>query len=220
MLCKLEWSWELRTWSHKMNLLDILSTSPHYFCWEWIGATRDNSNFDLRGLNGLMGWFFLFVMPWTWCELWWCRIYLCSLHSFPVFPDLLLKNCWCFLGESRPAQDQPSHINKNHIILRKNKAWASWAIQVKQVIQLTEQPHLIPLIPIVTNINVLLTIFIYCQERRLWELIKWSPKENALIFYHILSTHSLTKCIEISFWRICMWIWGHKGLCEQALVHL
>ena len=29
MLCKKEWSWELQTWSHKMNLLDILSTSPH-----------------------------------------------------------------------------------------------------------------------------------------------------------------------------------------------
>jgi len=28
MLCKTEWSWELGTWSHKMNLLDILSTSP------------------------------------------------------------------------------------------------------------------------------------------------------------------------------------------------
>ena len=47
MLCKTEWSWELRTWSHKMNLLDILSTSPHYFCRKWIGATNENSNFDL-----------------------------------------------------------------------------------------------------------------------------------------------------------------------------
>ena len=28
---------KLRTWSHEMNLLDILSTSPHYFCWKWIG---------------------------------------------------------------------------------------------------------------------------------------------------------------------------------------
>ena len=47
MLCKTEWSWELRTWSHKMNLLDILSTSPHYFCRKWTGVTNDNSNFDL-----------------------------------------------------------------------------------------------------------------------------------------------------------------------------
>ena len=30
-----------------MNLLDILSTSPHYFCRNWIGATNENSNFDL-----------------------------------------------------------------------------------------------------------------------------------------------------------------------------
>ena len=48
MLCKTEWSWELRTWSHKMNLLDILSTSPHYLCGKWIGTTNENSNFDLR----------------------------------------------------------------------------------------------------------------------------------------------------------------------------
>ena len=31
MLCKTEWSWELRTWSHKINNLDILSTSSLYF---------------------------------------------------------------------------------------------------------------------------------------------------------------------------------------------
>ena len=48
MLCKTEWSWELQTWSHKITLLDILSTSPHFFCRKWIGATNDNSNFDLR----------------------------------------------------------------------------------------------------------------------------------------------------------------------------
>ena len=46
MLCKTEWSWELRTWSHKMNLPDILSTSPHYFCGKWNGASNENSNFD------------------------------------------------------------------------------------------------------------------------------------------------------------------------------
>ena len=31
-----------------MNLLDILSTSPHYFGRKWIEATNENSNFDLR----------------------------------------------------------------------------------------------------------------------------------------------------------------------------
>ena len=30
MLCKTQWLWELQTRSHKTNLLDILSTSPHY----------------------------------------------------------------------------------------------------------------------------------------------------------------------------------------------
>ena len=31
-----------------MNLLDILSTSPHYFGRKLIGATNENSKFDLR----------------------------------------------------------------------------------------------------------------------------------------------------------------------------
>ena len=31
-----------------MNLLDILSTSPHYFFKKLIEATNENSNFDLR----------------------------------------------------------------------------------------------------------------------------------------------------------------------------
>ena len=47
MLCKAEWSWELQTWSHKMNLLDISLTSPHYFYGKWMGATNKNSNVDL-----------------------------------------------------------------------------------------------------------------------------------------------------------------------------
>ena len=48
LLYKTEWSWELRTLSHKMNLLDILSTSLHYFGGKWMVATNANSNFDLR----------------------------------------------------------------------------------------------------------------------------------------------------------------------------
>ena len=51
MLCETEWSWELQTWSHKTNLLDILSTSPHYFFRKWTLATKQNSNFDLRVLR-------------------------------------------------------------------------------------------------------------------------------------------------------------------------
>ena len=52
MLSKTEWSWELQTRSHKINLLDILSTSPHYFCRKWIGATNENSNL-ISGFKGL-----------------------------------------------------------------------------------------------------------------------------------------------------------------------
>ena len=48
MLYKTGWSWELRTWSHKVNLLDILSTSPPYFRRKLMGAANENSNFDVR----------------------------------------------------------------------------------------------------------------------------------------------------------------------------
>ena len=34
-----------------MNLLDILSTSPHYFCRKSIGAKNESSNFDLKVLR-------------------------------------------------------------------------------------------------------------------------------------------------------------------------
>ena len=42
-----------------MNLLDILSPSPYYFCRNGIGAAHENSNFDLKvqrvkSLTGLL----------------------------------------------------------------------------------------------------------------------------------------------------------------------
>ena len=36
------------------------------------------------------------------------------------------------------------------------------------------------------------------QKKRLWGLKQWSLKENAMIFYQILSTNSLSKRVEIS----------------------
>jgi len=42
-----EWYWELRTWSHKMNYTDTLSTSPHYFCRKCSGTINESANFDM-----------------------------------------------------------------------------------------------------------------------------------------------------------------------------
>ena len=55
--------------------------------------------------------------------------------------------------------------------------------------------------PRAININFLITILIHNQEKKLWELMKWSPLQNALIF--INSTNSLKKCIEISLKNLC-----------------
>ena len=48
LLYKTKWSWELRTWSHKMNLIDTSTNSPHFFYWKLIGITNENLNFDVR----------------------------------------------------------------------------------------------------------------------------------------------------------------------------
>ena len=52
LLYKTEWSWELRTWSHKMNLIDTSTNSPHFFYWKRIGITNENLNLML-GFKGL-----------------------------------------------------------------------------------------------------------------------------------------------------------------------
>ena len=43
---------------------------------------------------------------------------------------------------------------------------------------------------------------------------KMIPSENSLIFYQILSAHSLRKCIEISLENLYVYILGLKGLKE------
>ena len=43
-----EWSWELRTWSGKMNLIYTSTNCPHCFSWKRIGTTNENLNFDIR----------------------------------------------------------------------------------------------------------------------------------------------------------------------------
>ena len=48
LLYKTEWSWELRTWLHYMNLIDTSTNSPHYLYWKCIGITNENLNFDVR----------------------------------------------------------------------------------------------------------------------------------------------------------------------------
>lgn len=58
-----------------------------------------------------------------------------------------------------------------------------------------------------TNINFLVTISVYNQKKRLWETVKWSGKETPLIFFQILWTNFLRKCMKI----VC-WYWGLKGL--------
>ena len=61
MLCKREWSWELRTWSDGMYLLHISSTSPHYLCSKWIGETNENSYFDLMVYR--VNWAISLIIP-------------------------------------------------------------------------------------------------------------------------------------------------------------
>ena len=67
MLFKTEWLWELRTWSHKMNLLDILSTSPHYLSRKWIEATKRIQILilEFKGLSGSRRYFSSYLWVWN-----------------------------------------------------------------------------------------------------------------------------------------------------------
>ena len=51
---------------------------------------------------------------------------------------------------------------------------------------------------------------------KLWELLKWYPSKNALIFYQILLTHSVRKCIEISLENLYVdtGAWRVKSVCK------
>ena len=61
------------------------------------------------------------------------------------------------------------------------------------------------------KINFLLTISIDYHEQSLWELTKWSQRENIWSFTKF-SQLIFQGNVWRSVWRICMWILGLKGL--------
>ena len=66
-------------------------------------------------------------------------------------------------------------------------------------------------VPMVTNINFLLTISIICQETRLWELKKWSTMRTSL---DLLSNSLNTFFMEMyrdQFGEFVCGYWGLKG---------
>ena len=81
MLCKTEWSWELRTWSHKMNLIDILSTSSHYFCRKRMGQQMRIQIliFGFKGLTKTRKW-----LPQA-CKMWELLTQRKCLNLFFIF---------------------------------------------------------------------------------------------------------------------------------------
>ena len=76
-----------------------------------------------------------------------------------------------------------------------------WRLCTMGTVSLTLQ------VPVVTNINFLLTISICCQEKWLWELIKWSLKRKCI---DLLSNSQ--RNVWRLVWRIYMWILGLRGL--------
>ena len=61
-----------------------------------------------------------------------------------------------------------------------------------------------------TNINFLLTISIQCQEIRFLEINKNHLRENALIFYQILSTYPFKVTYRDRFEEFVRGYWGLK----------
>ena len=93
-----------------MNLLDILSTSPHYFCRKWIGATNENSNFDLvvYRVNGAIS---LIVLH-----------FLFSISDLrPALQTDLHTKPWNYSIKSDPSSDHHFWISQQ-IIVRPTKS--------------------------------------------------------------------------------------------------
>ena len=61
-----------------------------------------------------------------------------------------------------------------------------------------------------TNINFLLTISIQCQEIWFLEINKNHLRENALIFYQILSTYPFKETYRDKFEEFVRGYWGLK----------
>ena len=66
-------------------------------------------------------------------------------------------------------------------------------------------------VPMVTNINFLLTISIHCQETWLWQLIKWSSKRKCLdLLWNSLNTF-FKEVNRDQFGEFVCGYWGLKG---------
>ena len=147
---------------------------------------------------------FLRICPWKSFEIWlfsakipqnrpiFLRILTLLPRDQPIFPRILT-----FFPRNRPIFPRICPWKSHEILLFFLRNIRSPVLRTNQrVYHLASDLTLS--VPMVTNINFLPIISIHHQEKKLWELIKWSPRINALIFYQILSTHSLRKCIEIS----------------------
>ena len=66
-------------------------------------------------------------------------------------------------------------------------------------------------VSIVTNINFLLTISIHCQEIRLWELLKWSPKRKCFDLLSNSLNSFFKEMYRDQFGEFVCGYWGLKG---------
>ena len=74
-----------------------------------------------------------------------------------------------------------------------------------------DQNALNPLVPMVTNINFLLTISIDCPEIRLCELLNWSPKRKCLDLLSNSLNPSMKEMYRDQFGEFVCGYWGLKG---------
>ena len=117
---------------------------------------------------------------------------------FPVIAPLMVVNC------HRQTVANDDHTTKHSRGDGKTHECAS--------LEIVSHIHVLTLyVPIVTNINFLLTISIHYHEVRLWELRKWSPKRK----YFDLLSNSLNSFFKEmyrdQFGEFVWEYWGLKG---------
>ena len=213
MLFKTEWSWELRTWSHEMNLLDILSTSPHYFCRKWIEATNENSNFDLGdyrvkscnlhwfGESNLF-WFSLFCSPIVKVlTRLFCLVLLRLSLQTSVCLYLTLSLPECLMEFCKVASESSDEVLWSvtiqmkalclylHMILFVFQNFTKWNLGICFRLNLAVAPCLLPKISGGITITIIvITVTTSLSLSQPWSFFS-SPPLKSLAFHHLCSPH-------------------------------
>ena len=132
------------------------------------------------------------------------------LNNAPT-PDIMITVNWVYKDKIKQAQKSPQRTCRGYatiFVIFKNAKTSFCNNRIPKI--MVRFCYLTLSVPIVTNINFLLTISIRCQDKSLRELVKWSPNRNCYDLLFNSLNLSLGKCMNISMENLYVDIWACK----------